>query len=178
MDLFSLCTEAGLAADVAEQLVAEEVSVSVLLAATLSERREVRGKSLPHALTKCCHPCLVRDTPSLSLDQILRAMGMSYGAIMVLNRALMKRQEQLREEAGSEEEDSDGAEEPSDDSEDDNDDPGPVGNRAGVGCATSGKASTLPTGGGADGRGAVAAAAAHLKGIIIPWLFTTATPLL
>lgn len=90
MDLRTLCMKAGLSEDVAIHLDAEELTVHMLLAANLSERREV-----------------------------LRAMGLSYGAIMMLNRVLSRWQQKQKEELGTDEEFSDDVEEFSDDASDD-----------------------------------------------------------
>ena len=60
----ALCTEAGLEAEVAQQLESEEITVGILLSASLVERRE-----------------------------ILRSMGLRFGQIMSLNQALGRREE-------------------------------------------------------------------------------------
>ena len=76
-----LCTEAGLGADIASLLESEEITVHILLRASLVERR-----------------------------QILRDMGLRYGQIMSLNRAVERRQQELEMDGegagdGDEEED-------------------------------------------------------------------------
>ena len=62
--MHALCTEAGLEAEVAQQLEVEEITVVILLSASLVERRE-----------------------------ILRSMGLRFGQIMSLNQALGRREE-------------------------------------------------------------------------------------
>ena len=66
-----LCTEAGLEAEVAQQLESEEITVGILLRASLVERRE-----------------------------ILRSMGLRFGQIMSLNQALEHRKQGSAAEGG------------------------------------------------------------------------------
>ena len=66
-----LCTEAGLEAEVAQQLESEEITVGILLRASLVERRE-----------------------------ILRSMGLRFGQIMSLNQALEHRKQGAAAEGG------------------------------------------------------------------------------
>jgi hypothetical protein len=66
-----LCTEAGLEAEVAQQLKSEAITVGILLRASLVERRE-----------------------------ILRSMGLRFGQIMSLNQALEHRKQGAAAEGG------------------------------------------------------------------------------
>ena len=69
--MHELCTEAGLEAEVAQQLESEEITVGILLRASLVERRE-----------------------------ILRSMGLRFGQIMSLNQALEHRKQGAAAEGG------------------------------------------------------------------------------
>lgn len=94
-ELLWLCTEAGLEASVADQFMSEDISMELLLSSTLSERRE-----------------------------ILRAMGLRYGTILIINRALELRQKfqeraELDEEASDENNDEDVGDQDDEDEEDD-----------------------------------------------------------
>lgn len=75
-ELHWLCTEASLPAELADQLISEKITMALLLSSTLPERRE-----------------------------ILRAMGLRYGTILIINRALelrlrLQERAEIEEEAG------------------------------------------------------------------------------